>query len=73
MEGIDESLVVDKQDVDVDIPIPSSAWPVLEDSIFHWKEKAKDKKTTVSPPPVHERSQSFSFGQTVFYSMANKF
>jgi hypothetical protein len=72
-EGSVESLVVDERQVDVDVPVPGSAPAVLEDSIFHWKEKGKNEKIMTPPPPVHERSQSFSFGQTVFYSMANKF
>ena len=67
----EEGSLADERQVDVDVPVPNSAPAVLDDSIFHWKEK--DKKTMTSPPPVHERSQSFSFGQTVFYSMANKF
>lgn len=78
----EQSLVMDERefgDIDMsvdDIRVPVSAPAVLDDSIFHWKEKAREKKmgTTMPPsPPVHERSQSFSFGQTVFYSMANKF
>jgi len=70
-EGTDKSSVVDEHQVDN--PVPGSALAVLDDPIFHWKEKGKDGKMMTSPPPVHERSQSFSFGQTVFYSMANKF
>ena len=36
---------------------------VVDETIFHAKEKFTS--------PLHERAQSFSFGQTVFYSMTN--
>jgi len=39
---------------------------VVDETIFHAMEKSPK-----FPPPLHERSQSFSFGHTMFYSMAN--
>jgi hypothetical protein len=59
---------VDEQEVHMTPGSPPAAW---DDSIFHWKQK--QKTITTPPPPVHERSHSFSFGQTVFHSMATKF
>lgn len=50
------------QDAHVQITVPKA----VDETIFHAKEKSPKL-----PPPLHERSQSFSFGQTVFYSMAN--
>lgn len=37
---------------------------VVDETIFHARERQP-----VFSPPLHERSQSFSFGQTVFHSM----
>jgi predicted nucleic acid-binding Zn-ribbon protein len=37
---------------------------VIDESVFHARERAP-----VFSPPLHERSQSFSFGQTMFFSM----
>lgn len=46
---------------------PLAAAPeVIDETIFHAKERSPKFAT-----PLHERSQSFSFGQTLFYSMAN--
>jgi len=39
---------------------------IIDETIFHANEKSPK-----FPLPLHERSQSFSFGQTLFYSMAN--
>ncbi|TFK36501.1 hypothetical protein BDQ12DRAFT_242419 [Crucibulum laeve] len=39
---------------------------IVDEAVFHSKEKPPRM-----PTPLHDRSQSFSFGQTVFYSMAN--
>jgi hypothetical protein len=38
----------------------------VDETIFHAKEKSPQL-----PLPLHEQSQPFSFGQTVFYSMTN--
>ena len=46
----------------IQITVPNS----VDETNFHAKEKSPKL-----PPSLHERSQSFSFGQTVFYSMAN--
>jgi uncharacterized protein (DUF3084 family) len=46
--------------------IPITGPKAVDETIFHAKEKSPQL-----PPPLHERSQSFSFGQTVFHSMAN--
>ncbi|KAJ3500587.1 hypothetical protein NLJ89_g9729 [Agrocybe chaxingu] len=58
--AVEEHLVEES----VEVPAPSPA--VIDETIFHAKEKGAKL-----PSPLHERSQSFSFGQTVFYSMAN--
>ncbi|KAF9480264.1 hypothetical protein BDN70DRAFT_620540 [Pholiota conissans] len=47
-------------------PIPVSAPAVIDETIFHAKEKSPKFAA-----PLHERSQSFSLGQTLFYSMGN--
>ena len=39
---------------------------IIDKTIFHAKEKLPK-----FAPPLHERSQSLNFGQTLFYSMAN--
>ena len=41
---------------------------IIDETAFHSKENSPK-----FAQPLHERSQSFSFGQTVFYSMANSF
>ncbi|KAF8797581.1 hypothetical protein BYT27DRAFT_7228940 [Phlegmacium glaucopus] len=46
----------------IQIAVPN----VVDETIFHAREKSPK-----FPPPLHERSQSFSFGQTMFYSMAD--
>ncbi|CAA7262659.1 unnamed protein product [Cyclocybe aegerita] len=58
--AIEEPLVEES----VEVPAPSPA--IIDETIFHAKEKGAKL-----PAALHERSQSFSFGQTVFYSMAN--
>ncbi|KXN85921.1 hypothetical protein AN958_10682 [Leucoagaricus sp. SymC.cos] len=42
---------------------PANGPRMVDETIFHAKERQP-----VFSPPLHERSQSFSFGQTVFYS-----
>ncbi|KAF8999806.1 hypothetical protein BDQ17DRAFT_735229 [Cyathus striatus] len=46
--------------------IEAPASTLVDDTIFHKNEKAPQL-----PSPIHDRSHSFSFGQTVFYSMNN--
>jgi hypothetical protein len=48
-----------------DLPLVAAP-EVVDETIFHAKERSPK-----FAPPLHERSQSFSFGQTLFYSMAN--
>lgn len=54
--NVSTSLLEDKEN----LPIPMA----IDETIFHAKEKSPRL-----PAPLHDRSQSFSFGQTVFYSM----
>ena len=51
---------------DESLDLPQSAPVTVDETIFHQKDKSPQL-----PAPLHERSQSFSFGQTVFYSMAH--
>lgn len=55
-----------EKEVTSEDPIPSSVPQVIDETIFHSKEKSPKL-----PAPLHERSQSFSLGQTLFYSMGN--
>lgn len=49
-------------EVNLQITLPN----VVDETIFHAKEKSPE-----FPEALHERSQSFSFGQTIFHSMVN--
>ena len=51
-----------QEEASIQIMVPK----VVDETIFHAKEKSPQL-----PSPLHEQSQSFSFGQSVFYSMAN--
>ena len=52
---------VDEEKENIPLPIP------IDESIFH----ADEKKPPRFPSILHDRSQSFSFGQTVFHSVHN--
>ncbi|KAJ7146055.1 hypothetical protein C8R44DRAFT_690289 [Mycena epipterygia] len=51
---------------EVDLPKETPVPTAIDETIFHAKEKAPRL-----PAALHDRSNSFSFGQTVFYSMAH--
>ncbi|KAJ7270754.1 hypothetical protein B0H12DRAFT_1320206 [Mycena haematopus] len=51
---------------EVDVPKENLAPTDVDESIFHAKEKASRL-----PSALHDRSNSFSLGQTMFYSMAH--
>ncbi|KAF7326631.1 hypothetical protein MVEN_02599900 [Mycena venus] len=51
---------------EVDVPKENLAPTVVDETIFHAKEKAPRL-----PSALHDRSNSFSAGQTMFYSMAH--
>ncbi|KAJ7431233.1 hypothetical protein FB451DRAFT_436193 [Mycena latifolia] len=51
---------------EIEVPKENLAPTGVDETIFHAKEKAPSL-----PPALHDRSNSFSFGQTVFYSMAH--
>ncbi len=55
-----------EKEVHIEDPIPSSVPQIIDETIFHSKEKSPKLLA-----PLHERSQSFSLGQTLFYSMGN--
>ncbi|GLB44159.1 hypothetical protein LshimejAT787_1600890 [Lyophyllum shimeji] len=55
------------KDVPLDVEADKENMPTpIDETIFHGYEKSPRL-----PSPLHDRSQSFSFGQTVFHSMAN--
>ena len=62
LKGKEKATESQEDQDDVPIPVPR----VVDETIFHAKEKSARL-----PSPLHDRSQSFSFGQTVFYSMTN--
>jgi septal ring factor EnvC (AmiA/AmiB activator) len=51
---------------ELDVPKKNLAPTGVDETIFHAKEKAPRL-----PPALHDRSNSFSLGQTMFYSMAH--
>ncbi|KAJ6463408.1 hypothetical protein C8R45DRAFT_911574 [Mycena sanguinolenta] len=51
---------------EIDVPKENLAPTVVDETIFHAKEKAPRM-----PSALHDRSNSFSLGQTMFYSMAH--
>ncbi|KAF5376080.1 hypothetical protein D9615_007716 [Tricholomella constricta] len=53
------------KDIPLDVSAEKENMPI-DETIFHAKEKSPRL-----PPALHDRSQSFSFGQTVFHSMIN--
>ncbi|KDR78350.1 hypothetical protein GALMADRAFT_1315287, partial [Galerina marginata CBS 339.88] len=59
-----ETVLADSTDVEPIQVAPSGQ--IIDETIFHAKEKSPQ-----FPAPLHERSQSFSLGQTLYYSMAN--
>ncbi|KIM41775.1 hypothetical protein M413DRAFT_137841 [Hebeloma cylindrosporum] len=61
-KGKEKAAEEQKEDQPPIVPAPE----VIDETIFHAKEKSPK-----FAPPLHERSQSFSLGQTLFYSMAN--
>ncbi|KAF8176272.1 hypothetical protein BJ912DRAFT_700513 [Pholiota molesta] len=61
-KGKGKEKTVDVPTEDAQVPVPV----VIDETIFHAKERSPKFAA-----PLHERSQSFSFGQTIFYSMAN--
>ncbi len=50
-----------------ELKVPVSAPAVVDETIFHRKEKHPKLAS-----PLHDPSQSFSFGETVFFSLGNK-
>ncbi|KAF8901009.1 hypothetical protein CPB84DRAFT_994909 [Gymnopilus junonius] len=54
--------LIDEKSIEVQAPRPE----VIDETIFHAKEKSPKFAA-----PLHERSQSFSLGQTLYYSMGN--
>lgn len=68
-----EETKVEEMVFDETISIQHSVQPTEDETIYHSLERAP----VISPPPFErsqsppERSQSFSFGQTVFHSMGN--
>ncbi|KAJ7153555.1 hypothetical protein C8R43DRAFT_1106769 [Mycena crocata] len=51
---------------EIDLPKENLVPTTIDETIFHAKEKSPRL-----PSALHERSNSFSFGQTLFYSMAH--
>ncbi|KAF8889052.1 hypothetical protein BD779DRAFT_1521715 [Infundibulicybe gibba] len=59
------------QQSDIEKPLPpiEIQGPVVDETIFHSQEKSPRLPEALRSSPLYERSQSFSFGQTVFFSM----
>ncbi|KAJ7730391.1 hypothetical protein DFH07DRAFT_993983 [Mycena maculata] len=51
-----------EREIEIDVAAPTA----VDETIFHAKEKAPRL-----PSALHDRSNSFSFGQTMFYSLAH--
>lgn len=56
-----------KEKSDEELKAPVSAPAVVNETIFHHKENSVKLS-----PPIHDRSQSFSFGETIFFSLGDK-
>ena len=51
---------------DQSLELPSPTPQVIDEAVFHQRERSPKFAA-----PLHERSQSFSFGQTQYYSLGN--
>ncbi|KAF4612113.1 hypothetical protein D9613_003841 [Agrocybe pediades] len=51
---------------DQSLELPSPTPQVIDEAVFHQREKSPQFAA-----PLHERSQSFSFGQTQYFSLGN--
>uniref|UniRef100_A0A8H7XXY7 Uncharacterized protein n=1 Tax=Psilocybe cubensis TaxID=181762 RepID=A0A8H7XXY7_PSICU len=56
---LDDSI---RESIEVGAPSPE----IVDEAVFHAREKSPKL-----PPPLHERSQSFSLGHTLYYSLGN--
>ncbi|PPQ70922.1 hypothetical protein CVT25_004766 [Psilocybe cyanescens] len=59
-----EIVIEDSLNENIGAAVPSPE--VVDEAVFHSREKSPKL-----PPPLHERSQSFSLGHTLYYSMGH--